>query len=307
MNNRPNYFSITPAFVRYDTDLSANAKLLYGEITALANTKGYCYATNSYFAELYHTTKETVSRWISQLKAKGFIKIIYEVLESTKEKVRKISINLEFNNQDLESKQDSHNESLESSEDAETENIEVSQAQVSKIDISNADFGNGTDFSVEVLSSLTFENNSVEPLIFLSRGIDENVKGGIDENVNHNNTRSNKYLIIDNIYNFFEQKFSKPITEYTKSFLNFCLQYFSEEMVRRAIEIAAENNVKKISYVFGILKNWKKKGYKSLNNLNQEKQMRNTIPDFTEEQLAELEDILNYEWFEEGSDYYAGT
>lgn len=78
-------------------------------------------------------------------------------------------------------------------------------------------------------------------------------------------------------------------------------------MVKRAIEIAIEKNVKKISYVYGILNNWKKKGYKTLNDLNNERQTRNTIPDFTEEQLAELEDILNYEWFEEGSDYYAGT
>ena len=48
--NTPNYFGILPANVRYDKRLKPMEKILYTEITALANKKGYCYATNSYFA-----------------------------------------------------------------------------------------------------------------------------------------------------------------------------------------------------------------------------------------------------------------
>ncbi|MBS5952544.1 MAG: helix-turn-helix domain-containing protein [Paraclostridium bifermentans] len=74
------YYAIIPANVRYDKDLKANAKLLYGEITALCNEKGYCWASNSYFAELYKVSNETVSRWISQLLKKGYLnsEIIYK-------------------------------------------------------------------------------------------------------------------------------------------------------------------------------------------------------------------------------------
>ena len=68
-----NYYAIIPAKVRYDSDLSPNAKLLYGEITALCNEKGYCWATNSYFANLYQKDISTIKRWIKQLEDKGYI------------------------------------------------------------------------------------------------------------------------------------------------------------------------------------------------------------------------------------------
>ena len=78
------YYAIIPANVRYDKDLSANAKLLYGEITALCNEKGYCWAANSYFANLYNVKNETISRWIGQLVRKGYIESII-VYKETKE------------------------------------------------------------------------------------------------------------------------------------------------------------------------------------------------------------------------------
>jgi hypothetical protein len=79
------YYAIIPANVRYDKDLTPNAKLMYGEITALCNEKGYCWASNNYFAKLYGTSTTTVSRWIKSLKDRGHIttEIIYK--EGTKE------------------------------------------------------------------------------------------------------------------------------------------------------------------------------------------------------------------------------
>jgi len=91
---QPSYYAIIPATIRYDKDLKANEKLLYGEITSLTQKSGKCFASNNYFAELYGVAKETVSGWISNLEKKGYIKrdIIYK--EGTKEIInRYITIN----------------------------------------------------------------------------------------------------------------------------------------------------------------------------------------------------------------------
>lgn len=81
----PNYYAIIPANIRYDKDLPANAKLLYGEITALCNKNGFCWATNEHFANLYCVSKTTISLLIKKLIDKGYIKsqIIYK--EGSKE------------------------------------------------------------------------------------------------------------------------------------------------------------------------------------------------------------------------------
>ena len=73
-NISKSYYAIIPANVRYDEDLTANSKLLYGEITALSNDKGFCWASNAYFANLYKTTNRTIIRWIGSLEQKGYIR-----------------------------------------------------------------------------------------------------------------------------------------------------------------------------------------------------------------------------------------
>lgn len=76
----PNYYAIIPAKVRYDDKLTADEKLMYGEIVALSNKTGECWASNQYFASLYDVDKNTISRRISKLVKCGYIsnKLIYK-------------------------------------------------------------------------------------------------------------------------------------------------------------------------------------------------------------------------------------
>ncbi len=77
---QPNYYGILPSNVRYSNNLSPMEKIMFTEITALMQKEGYCYASNTYFSNLYNVHKNTVSVWINNLKKYGFIsvKLIYK-------------------------------------------------------------------------------------------------------------------------------------------------------------------------------------------------------------------------------------
>ena len=64
-----------PAKVRYDESLRPNAKLLYAEITALADMTGYCWASNEYLAQLFGIAPRTVSDLIGTLQQHGYIAV----------------------------------------------------------------------------------------------------------------------------------------------------------------------------------------------------------------------------------------
>lgn len=72
---RPGYWAVVPSGVRYDDDLPPNAKLLYAEISALTDERGYCYAQNAYFCRVYGWSQKTVSRLLIALKDKQYIRV----------------------------------------------------------------------------------------------------------------------------------------------------------------------------------------------------------------------------------------
>jgi hypothetical protein len=76
-NEKKSYYAIIPAKVRYDKSLTMGARMLYGELTALSNEMGFCYASNNYFSELYEVTPQAISKWIKALAERGYIKLEY--------------------------------------------------------------------------------------------------------------------------------------------------------------------------------------------------------------------------------------
>jgi len=94
MEDKKSYYAVIPAPVRYDTSLTANAKLMFGEITALCNDQGFCWASNSYFAKLYSVSNQAISTWIKTLENNGYVSIEY-VKKGEQIIERRVSINID--------------------------------------------------------------------------------------------------------------------------------------------------------------------------------------------------------------------
>lgn len=72
---RPGYWAVIPAKVRYDKELRPNAKLLYAEISALADSRGYCWASNEYLGQLFGLATRTIQELVAGLTEKGYVEV----------------------------------------------------------------------------------------------------------------------------------------------------------------------------------------------------------------------------------------
>tara|TARA_B100001113_G_scaffold350529_1_gene347858 strand:- start:527 stop:1150 length:624 start_codon:yes stop_codon:yes gene_type:complete len=82
---KPNYYAVIPADVRYNKDLSPNSKLLYAEITALCNMNGKCTATTDYFCKLYEVSRISIQKWLKILEQNNYIKRVNIYKQGSKE------------------------------------------------------------------------------------------------------------------------------------------------------------------------------------------------------------------------------
>lgn len=71
-------YSVIPARVRDDRALRPNAKLLYGELSALAQAEGYCWASNAYLADRLGVAAKTIEGLMKQLKDQGHVQLEVE-------------------------------------------------------------------------------------------------------------------------------------------------------------------------------------------------------------------------------------
>ena len=89
---QPSYYTVIPAFVRYDDDLLRKPKsiLLYGEIAALSNQKGYCWANNSYFSKRLKVSGRMVQDYLDILVKKGYVARALKYKPGTKQVDKRI-------------------------------------------------------------------------------------------------------------------------------------------------------------------------------------------------------------------------
>ena len=106
--NKPNYYAVIPAEVRYNKKLTPNAKLLYAEITALCNMNGKCTASTQYFCKLYEVSRASIQNWLRLLDNHGYIErdVIYkkgskEILSRSIKLVDKPKLNIYTDNTNI--------------------------------------------------------------------------------------------------------------------------------------------------------------------------------------------------------------
>lgn len=75
MAPRPGYWAVLPTAVRYDDRIPASAKVLYAELSALAEADGYCWAGNDYFARVFQMTEKSIREQLHALDEAGYIRI----------------------------------------------------------------------------------------------------------------------------------------------------------------------------------------------------------------------------------------
>ena len=75
---QPSWAAVIPNKYLYAKDINSVQKILIGLISGLSNIKGYCFATNDYFAEILDLSKVRVSQLITDLEKKGYLgRVIY--------------------------------------------------------------------------------------------------------------------------------------------------------------------------------------------------------------------------------------
>ena len=124
----------------------------------------------------------------------------------------------------------------------------------------------------------------------------------IKENNNIQTTTDN------NIYSFIEQNFGRTLSPVELEKINLWLSEEREDIIKYAVTIAVMNRKSTFAYVDGILKNWKAKGFKSLEEIKEDsligsasKSQRDST--ISEEQQKLLEELADYNWLEDDDDY----
>lgn len=78
MKRKKIYETTIPANVRYCNTIPTGARLLYSEIAFICKTEGCCHQRNKNFSKLFEVNIITISRWIKNLREKGFIQCKYK-------------------------------------------------------------------------------------------------------------------------------------------------------------------------------------------------------------------------------------
>jgi len=245
-NQDVNYYAIIPASVRYDKNLKANAKLLYGEITALSNEKGYCWAGNNYFANLYEVSKRTIQNWISNLEKNDYIKIRYKDIVKNGKNTTQRRIYLP----EIANIKWGRNKKQGMKKSSPLKGMKKSSPQMDEKIFTPSEDNNPDDNShqkEQKSPNITYNSTKTE------------------EEEDQNYPQQNKTNIPDNVKLKFKQVFSRKLSsEFYKEVTD---KYSDVKIIMKALEVS-EANADKPSYLLKILSDWQNNGLTSISSIN---------------------------------------
>lgn len=89
-SDKPSYYTIMPAHIRYHEKLSGDEKVLFCDLAVLSEKGGWCHASNAYFARVYGVSEKTISRWIKGLKNANMIEVMVKKSKGNKRYIRPV-------------------------------------------------------------------------------------------------------------------------------------------------------------------------------------------------------------------------
>ena len=191
-SNYPAYYGILTANVRYSTQLSMSEKIMFTEITALSNAKGYCSAKNKYFADLYNKSEKTISLWIKNLKDCGFIRIEYK-RRGAEVIMRKIYPTPEHELQKCKST-DNKNVSRTNYKNVKENNTSINNTSINKSSSTSAKTGQNAFELYQVVVGILTPMQSQNLSEYIRELSDDVVKFAINAMANQTEQRSFNYL-----------------------------------------------------------------------------------------------------------------
>jgi hypothetical protein len=161
----PGFIAYLPSKVRYDNSLPFGARIIYAEISALCNSKGYCWANNKYFADLYNNSKDTISRWISDLEKAGYIKCFVAQDEGNSRKIYLVNASLDYLSEEMQSRQKQSELSVKSPKGSRQKNRESIGKNAEHNSIVNNTLNNTVNNNSANAHFLSLQNEGQENLV----------------------------------------------------------------------------------------------------------------------------------------------
>lgn len=105
--------------------------------------------------------------------------------------------------------------------------------------------------------------------------------------------KNNKKVVNNNIFEKFEKEFSRTLSPMEYEIINDWLdKNTSEELILGALKEATYNGVNNLRYIDKIIYEWKKKGFKNMEDVNNHLRNRNTSD-------KSVKEISDYNWLDE--------